>query len=139
MENLAHRLEADAIMAAQCVGMPFEFRNTQEFVGREGFRLFYDFVYSDLMTNGGYVSVANFDERLFCEYYGEEPKSNRHIARMNDMIRLRDESYCMNLLVCEGEEHYIARGYAKYRWIKKPRLRIRVNEERSEVIGVPTG
>ncbi len=102
MENLAHRLEADAIMAAQCVGMPFEFRNTQEFVGREGFRLFYDFVYSDLMTNGGYVSVANFDERLFCDYYGEEPKSNRHIARMNDMIRLRDESYCMNLLVCEG-------------------------------------
>ncbi|MDD5586600.1 MAG: helix-turn-helix transcriptional regulator [Alphaproteobacteria bacterium] len=100
-------------------GVRLKPNSIEEFSGRDGFHHFYDILYADLVTNGGLIYASGVDEKLFCQYYGDCSRSNKHIVRMNEMMRARGEQYCMNILVCENDSNYVADGYARYRWLSK--------------------
>jgi transcriptional regulator with XRE-family HTH domain len=85
------------------------------FKGRQGFIDFSWDVYNTVRVQGGEIVVNNVDERKFAQWKGEENKKYHEAMRSLGNIHFK-------ILIQEGDDFFLASGYAAYRWTPKEKF-----------------
>jgi DNA-binding XRE family transcriptional regulator len=114
--KLRRALELAGVEFTDQEGVKFQISDMQILNGYEGFCRFYDILYNDLVTNGGAIDACGVDEDMFSKCHGDQTQP--HLSRMTALAQTRND-FRMRILICEGDENYIASGYADYRWLSE--------------------
>jgi len=84
-----------------------------KYEGQQGIREFFDTVYEEF-SNGNEVNLFNGVPLLLIKWLGTS-YYEMHSKRMNDL----KEKPALKIIVEEGENNFIAKGFAEYRWFPK--------------------
>lgn len=85
--------------------------------GRNGIQSFFDDVYETSKTAGTDICLFNGVPHKLIEWLGED-FYKMHAERMD---KLRD-NFTFRIIVEEGNQQFIARGFAEYRWFPKEKF-----------------
>ena len=87
------------------------------FEGQNGIRAFFDDVYETIKGEGGEICLFNGVPHKLIEWLGED-FYKMHADRMDAISK----NFTFKIIVEEGDNQFIARGFAEYRWFPKERF-----------------
>jgi DNA-binding XRE family transcriptional regulator len=115
LQDIKRVFDENGVEFLDNTGVRLKPQGIEVLTGPQGFYRFYEILYADMMSNGGWIGACGVDESLFVHYLGEHVEP--HIARMNDMCRSRHLDHCIKILIREGDNNFVADGYSEYRWL----------------------
>lgn len=117
LETIRNTLERNGIEFLGLDGVRQRDTHMITYEGSLGMRAFFDDVYETVKKSGGEVCLFNGVPQKLIEWLGDD-FYKMHIARMNDIRSL----FSFKIIVEEGNQNFIARSFAEYRWFPKDRF-----------------
>jgi transcriptional regulator with XRE-family HTH domain len=111
LETIKTTLERNGIEFLGLEGVRVQSNYVQTMSGREGFRTFMDHLYETAKEYGGEIVLFNAKPSNWYKWLGEE-WFNAHSKRMQDL----GDKITFKITAKQGENLFISRGFAEYRW-----------------------
>lgn len=111
LETIRNVFERNGIEFLGLDGVRIQSETIKTYTGTIGFRDFMDHLYETVKTYGGEISLFNAHPANWYKWLGEEWFQN-HSKRMHDL----GDKITMKITSKEGENLFISKEFAEYRW-----------------------
>ncbi len=117
LETIRKSLENAGIEFIGLDGVRLRDNSTQTYEGVEGIQAFFDDVYDTARTKGGNICLFNGVPINLLHWLGKD-FYQMHAERM---LKIKD-NFDFKIIIEEGDDDFIAGGFAVYRWFPKNRF-----------------
>ena len=116
LDTIRHTFERNGIEFLGLQGVRERDNNILTYEGTKGIQSFFDDVYETTKQTGTEICLFNGVPNKLIEWLGNE-FYEMHRARMAAL-----KSFKFKIIIEEGDEQFIATGFAEYRWFPKERF-----------------
>ena len=113
-ENIRSAIEDNGVEFLQSNGVQESRQDIKKYNGKDGFRRFYDDLYSVASTKGGEISLFNGVSELVKKWLGEDYLQ----IQIERMLQIKT-AFAFKVVVKEGDDAFLGAKYCTYKWFPK--------------------